>query len=274
MKQLYIQNLVIITTDECNYNCKHCMRGNGNNCDISDEIIEKIFEQVSIIGNLCFSGGEPLMKIERIKKIFQTIMDKKVIIREFGLATNGTLYNSYVESLFDSFGEYVNQFSGMFDGKPLNTKASGYIDLSWDIYHEQQLSLIKKQNIELYKQYINNIHMLIDSKHFLECRTLKHGVYDDGRAKKLEIAKIGLKKINRFIAETKDIIYFGPTITISNDGMITECDGSFETLKNIHNYGNINDNNLINVLSNISGKCKTLAKWGNNTAKEADKYYK
>lgn len=167
MSKLFVQNLSLVITDKCNFNCAHCMRGVGNNCDMSDETIENIFNQIQVIGNLCICGGEPLMKTDIIKKIFQIIIDKGIIINEYGLTTNGTHYNNYVNELFESFDQYAFQFSDLFIGKTrFKNTTCGYIDLSWDIYHRQQLEFIKNNNEALYKEYVQNINKLFESNFF------------------------------------------------------------------------------------------------------------
>ena len=80
MENLYVQNLSILLTDNCNFNCAHCMRGPGKGCFISDTTIENIFNQIPMIDNLCFNGGEGFLALNRIEKIIETIIKKEIII--------------------------------------------------------------------------------------------------------------------------------------------------------------------------------------------------
>lgn len=273
MSKLFVQNLSITITDKCNFNCAHCMKGVGNNCDINDETIKNIFNQIQVVGNLCICGGEPLMKTDIIKKIFQVIIDKGIIINEYGLATNGTYFNNYVDELFEAFDKYAFQFSDLFMGKTkYKDKTCGYIDLSWDIYHQKQLSLIKNTDETLYKEYIANINNLLKSKFFLEMRTLKHGIFNEGNAKGLDVKKVELQAYKNFICEKDNTIFIGPIISISNDGMISECNSSFDNLSQNYNYGNINSDNLVDVLSKNATKCKRLNHWNHRVSKERKRY--
>lgn len=273
MSKLFVQNLSLIITDKCNFNCAHCMKGIGNNCDMSIETINNIFDQIQAVGNLCICGGEPLMKPEIIKNIFQTIVDKEIFINEYGLTTNGTHFNNYINELFEAFDQYVSQFSNSFQNvKRFKSTTFGYIDLSWDIYHQQQLRFIKESNENLYEEYMKNINNLINSKFFLEVRTLKNGIFNEGNAKTLNEKKVELQAYKTFICENDGMTSIGPIISISNDGMISECNGSFNNLSKNYNYGNVNTDSLIEVVSKRATKCKRLKQWDHRVSKEAKRY--
>ena len=40
MKKCYIQNLALNITDNCNLECRHCLRGDRCNNKMSDDVIE------------------------------------------------------------------------------------------------------------------------------------------------------------------------------------------------------------------------------------------
>ena len=277
MEKVFVQNLSILVTDSCNFNCRHCMRGNIKGCEISDETIDNIFNKIQLICNLCICGGEPLMALDRIKRIFDVIMRKGIIINQYGFATNGTQYKEkVVNELFDVFEEYVKSFSDRFygDGQLPNGKTHGYIDLSWDEYHKEQLLLLKQINPNLYEEYLEKIRQLQESKYFSGYRTITQRLFDEGYAKELTIKKSKLIEIKKYYTNHDDVLFFGPIIGIAQNGMITECNGSYDTLKDKYNYGNINDDNIIDVIQNISTKCKSLKQWDKKIESSIRKYTK
>ena len=144
MSKPYIQNLSILVTQKCNFACRHCMRGSLKNVVVDDNTLVNLFNQVDVVGNLCFCGGEPLMCLDRIKKIFEVVQEKNVIIGQYGGITNGTFYTEEVENVFDDFDNYVKSCQLYFRGPTFNdNKNYGYLNLSWDIYHKEQLFQLK-----------------------------------------------------------------------------------------------------------------------------------
>jgi len=263
-----------MVTDECNFNCAHCMRGASGNCQVSDETIENLFNQVNFITNLCFCGGEPLMAIERINKIIKMAIKKKVIINTFGLATNGTHYGDEIDTLFAEFEEYVAQFDDMFAPDPrfANETKHGYLDLSWDEYHTQQLMFIQETNPDLFKIYAQNIQNLRASKFFGGYRIIANRLFDEGNARNLKILKTQLQAVKKYWTLSNDILLYGPLISVKQDGMISECDGSLETLRARFNYGNINHDALEDIIYKTAKKCRNEDVWHKKVLKSTHHY--
>ena len=60
MQIKYTQYAVIEVTRRCNMQCRHCLRGDAQNVDISNEIIDRFFDGFAdgaVIENVVFSGG-------------------------------------------------------------------------------------------------------------------------------------------------------------------------------------------------------------------------
>ena len=77
MNQVYIQNLAMIVTDNCNLNCAHCMRGKSCNNNMSKEVIKATLSQTKAIGNLNLCGGEPTLALDTIEEIFKYIIHNR-----------------------------------------------------------------------------------------------------------------------------------------------------------------------------------------------------
>ena len=80
MNKLYIQNLGLIITEQCNLNCRHCLRGKCSNKVMSNEVIEATLSQISAIGVLHLEGGEPTLAIPTIEKILDYIIKNNILV--------------------------------------------------------------------------------------------------------------------------------------------------------------------------------------------------
>ena len=81
-----------------------------------------------------------------------------------------------------------------------------------------------------------------------------------------------MKKWQSYLYQDDDFMICGPIVSISCDGMITECNGSYENLKENFNYGNINKDDLREVMSKESIHSKILKKFYKNVEKENKRY--
>ena len=61
-----LDNIAIEVTRKCNMGCEHCLRGNAQNMDIDFGYIDSFLNDVSSIGTITFSGGEPALNVEAI----------------------------------------------------------------------------------------------------------------------------------------------------------------------------------------------------------------
>lgn len=79
-------------TSRCNLKCLHCYNDSGNNVnrDLSDEILMDLCNDIVDLNprNVCFTGGEPLMRKEVLIKMISIISKKNITT---SIATNGML---------------------------------------------------------------------------------------------------------------------------------------------------------------------------------------
>lgn len=99
--------LVIMPTTLCNFNCPYCFESKLNSTSMSDAIENELFDFIRLHKNarnikLTWYGGEPLLGINRIKKIWQRLRvefpDKP--ITSHSIVTNGWLINDDIISFF------------------------------------------------------------------------------------------------------------------------------------------------------------------------------
>lgn len=220
MSKLIINNLALVLTENCNFNCQHCMRGGSVSKDMSNEVMRNTFNQVFMVENLNICGGEPLIDYKLLKSLIQNIIDSNIIINEYSLSTNGTFYTKEIEYLLNNLDEYVKQFNNYFHGRE-NKNACGSIALSWDYYHRQQLKNLANSNPNLFDEYCSNISRLINSKYFVGFRDLS-GIFNVGNAKELDVYKIELQPLPTCYFQKNNYLYYGPLLTILTDGTISE----------------------------------------------------
>lgn len=86
---LNINNLIVEVTRKCNMKCEHCLRGNAQRLDMSDEVIAAMFKGVRHVGDVTFTGGEPTMAVPVIEKVIEAARAARVSIGNFFVVTNG-----------------------------------------------------------------------------------------------------------------------------------------------------------------------------------------
>lgn len=104
-------NLTIEVTRKCNINCKHCMRGDAQNIQITEEIIDQVFDSNNIVSidNLLFSGGEPTLNEDIIVYIIDKIIESNMDVRKVSIVTNGAFYSERIVEAFKKFNNYRNE---------------------------------------------------------------------------------------------------------------------------------------------------------------------
>jgi molybdenum cofactor biosynthesis enzyme MoaA len=89
MEKIYINDLVIEVTRQCNLSCNHCMRGPAQKKDINIKYVNTLFKYISHIGTITFSGGEPSLKPYLISDILLVAQHYNIEVQNFYCATNG-----------------------------------------------------------------------------------------------------------------------------------------------------------------------------------------
>lgn len=279
MKNLYIQNLEIIITKKCNLKCAHCMRGTASNKDMSEEVIKATLQQIQSVGNLAISGGEPLLALDTLEKIFTYIIDNKIVLDEYSLVTNCTKDPKDLIKLFDYFEEYVKQTSRLL------RKNKGLIAISMDEYHYKELSKLDKTSQDAVLQYIKD---LSKTPYFYSFKTINKKLFASGNALNLPSKDTVIlrpmqtyicythkspKFIDRFKPIPKTgVCNIGPMICINPDGIITEDGASYLDQETIYNYGNVKDIAIEQACLNHGAKVIRPNSWYRKTGREIKKY--
>lgn len=102
MNKIYFTSLVIELTRRCNMGCAHCMRGEAENADISNEVIDKLLEQTEGIGDLTITGGEVALNPGAIRYLAKRISELNIPLGNLYVVTNGKeVSDEFLSALFD-----------------------------------------------------------------------------------------------------------------------------------------------------------------------------
>jgi MoaA/NifB/PqqE/SkfB family radical SAM enzyme len=228
---MYINELIFEVTRRCNLACQHCLRGDPQNVDISNETIDKALEGITGIGMITFTGGEPSLAVDRIKYIYEAIKKRDINLGGFYVVTNGKIASRELMNvltdfytLVDSCDEYV-----------------GSLVISKDQYHVDEGCDTTKAD-KLYRALTfyrpddrkGDIRMLIN----------------EGRARGMGQREVSLENIIVEMNDEDKPERVESTIYINALGdVVPSCDMSFESQEE-SKIGNVYDKSLSEIVAN------------------------
>lgn len=162
---LRFREIMFEITRRCNLQCAHCFRGDAQNMDISEEIIDKTLDQISC-SMFAITGGEPFMVPDKLEYLVDGIIKRKMLFSGFQLVVNGTIMDERaVKSLAainklatyiyeDVYPEIWNKAGKEFD---FEKDAKGYkplirVSVSVDDFHHNN----PDEAISYYKSLVNS----------------------------------------------------------------------------------------------------------------------
>lgn len=135
--ELYANNLMFEMTRKCTMMCSHCLRGEQEELTLNMDNARKILNQVSGIGSVIFTGGEPFLEPDKIIEIIDIIMDKQIPCNGFYIATNGSVFSRKLMDKLCEFVPYCQPSSSMFDDEDILYQTC--VDISKTPYHDTSL---------------------------------------------------------------------------------------------------------------------------------------
>lgn len=228
MNKVYFNNLTIELTRRCNMACAHCMRGDAENVDISNEAIDCLLGHIAGIDMLAIDGGEAALVPEKIRYLANRI-------KELGIPLGGLYMTTNGKEVSD---EFLSAVTDLFLCTKMD-KACNSIVLSQDMFHED----IPPEN----KKKLETLQFFDESggkRDFSES-----GLINLGRAKDLcglpksgpiqppfELEAFdGLLCINSFV-----------TCTVHGD-LLKGCDYEYANTEPVK-FGSVFDKNLVSFL--------------------------
>lgn len=139
--KLYYSRLQFELTRRCNQQCAHCCRGESQNVDLTEEIVDAFFENNEIfgIGDLLFSGGEPTLNGRMLEYIVDKLICNNIEVGMFGLGINGLSYSEEMIRGLNKLRDYIIKKRKIY--------CPGFLMVSQDQFHKDaDLEVIKRLN--------------------------------------------------------------------------------------------------------------------------------
>lgn len=137
--EIIYRELGIELTRRCNEQCKHCLRGDAIDSDLSNEVIDALFDNndIRLIENLYLSGGEPTMNSKALSYLVDKIIEKKVVVGTYRVIINGTYYDPEFGNAIKRLHEYIDKVGWNRECNVMYANSFGRIGISQDQYHKK-----------------------------------------------------------------------------------------------------------------------------------------
>lgn len=131
-------------TRRCNFKCDHCLRGDAQNIDLSEKAIDSVLDQTLAFGDILFTGGEPLMALDKIEYIIDGIIKRKIPFQRIVIISNGTQYNDKFYSVMRKTHEYMTNLHRKCFGDEIKMPKSNLsLLVSYDEFHKKYTDVDK-----------------------------------------------------------------------------------------------------------------------------------
>ncbi len=224
---MYVSDLMLEVTRNCTLECEHCLRGDREIKNMSPVVLDAIFKDITHVGRLLLSGGEPLLAIQTLEYLAKLLKDKNIEVEKISIITNGTV-------LSDRLVRVLKEFKDM---SQLDLRISTNVFHNLEV-EKRGLTVIRAQNMRtLFAEEIGYHEYGKE-----EGSPINEGLYKRGRAKYLtaerldEINKVAKRKYVVMPNSEEEDIYqidihgngiYGQ-LCISYDGFLVPYSGSFE----------------------------------------------
>ena len=220
---VYVNQLIIEVGRKCNRNCAHCLRGASEDKTICMEDAFALLNQVDGIDSITFTGGEPTLYGKEISAIVDYIIDNKINVANFYVASNGEIYNEELMlalvRLYAHCAEYGDNEISAFD-------------VSNDQFHQPKQEVIRRLKAFSFfsmRKEIPAMGILNEGNAFYNCigaRSLNH-------TKPFEVEEVDMGNETDYYIE---MVYLN-----AEGNLLADCDFSYETQRNLPKYKTISD---------------------------------
>ena len=207
---MYIHNVVIEVTRVCNMVCDHCLRGKAEKRYMPTEYMNQFVEQITSIGNVTFTGGEPGLGTAQIREFLTICRNHNIDVESFYIATNGTVASDeFIRVLMDWY-LYCD-----------NTDDLSRVDISNDQYHDlNQETINRLRGLSFVGNKHSEIHPYQEDWNINEGYWRMHS--NTGR-------EITPSPIELEVGYTHNTIYEGEIYLNCRGNIINGCNLSFES---------------------------------------------
>jgi len=222
MEKIRAEELIMEVTRYCNFDCKHCFRGEAQNAFMSTETIYNLFRNLEEVEKLVLSGGEPFMAVKQLNDVADAIHRNGVIVNKISIITNGTILNTEVIRALEKLQMVCRELS---------------IKVSNDKFHQMELERMGLKNRRLVNLDLLN-KMFGAELYGTPRRELMFSLIEYvGKARRL--TQDDMDKVNNWgeyptlYALTNANVFFGADLTVKHE--LPYCDYDCMTIKNLAN---------------------------------------
>ena len=221
---MVLDNLVFEIGRGCNMKCAHCLRGEAQNVQMKYDCIDKVLENVESLNSLTLSGGEPMMYPETIEYIINKIIERKISVMSFFIATNGSIISEKVAMALVRLFAWCDE------------KELCELKISADKYHNNDYEVI-----EFWKMFsFTNVDTSLEDKYLLA----------EGRA--FDIVGAHRKPSDDGITmEDEDTVSEGFIYVNALGDILTGCNYSYES-QQWKAHGNVYDSDFCDIVRNLA----------------------
>lgn len=221
-----LEYLAFEVTRRCNEWCKMCMRGNPEEVDMSEEIVNKVLlnNYIKDIDSIMFTGGEPTLNDKLICYIIDLVIKNSILVNQFCIVTNA---KKFPKDALEAFNDYLIYC------KYQNTKGKIAISFSVDAFHENYPDIIREYQ-EKYPQFQYEFKSL-------------NWIWKTGRSDYGDKFEYGINPM--FVRLIMGYIWvMNPLYVTAKGNYETMGDGMYLDMDKI-NMGSVFDNSLLDILN-------------------------
>lgn len=246
VNRVYIKGISVDVTRRCNVECKHCLRGDAENEDITKEIIDRLLDEIQdfYILKINITGGEPCLNPDMVLYFAEQISKRGIKVLQITMPSNGTIQNEVIKQAFSTFAEYFlavkneKWYKDICKYYNVNVEKNVVIVLSQEEHENKNILAATKKYYSTIPY--DNFEVCLES----DVYTNKQTLFIMGRLEK-EYSSYTKEKMQNMIALRKDdkyclindlndgVVSVEKTISISTDGSIYPgLSSSWDNLKN------------------------------------------
>ena len=222
--KLRVGNMSLELTRRCNMACEHCLRGDAQNVDITEDTIRTVLKQIESINSLCLTGGEIALVPHLITVAADCIRDFGVTVGCVDITTNAAIAS-------DEFILSLVNLCCLSESPDMNS-----IRISQDVYHDSvppcniaRLKILRATHLQAFR--------MDDSSFMQEGRAYWNGI----GGQETPCGSVTISDGNTVDEGTLYINALGNVI-------VTSGDWSYESQED-ESIGNVADGALIDILT-------------------------
>lgn len=156
-EKIAFSHFMFEVTRRCNFKCEHCMRGDAQNVDLSKNAIDNLLNQTLAMGDILFTGGEPLLALDKIEYIIDGMIQRNIPFQSIQIITNGTQFSEAFYTVMRKAYDYMFSIHTRVFGTEIKMpKNSLSILISHDEFHKKFTNDIEK-NLYILKENLGDI---------------------------------------------------------------------------------------------------------------------